>query len=200
MDHYDALRAHPLFRDSTICYVLENNLGHEHDHISYLVRNNNRISNATVLYENAEVAGFRTSAASKLRADDRLQEMITMEGVGFLSNFISVNPDPNKSGANARKELIAQIGNMRCYTNQLPNGESRRVITSLFDETFRRISGRHDDMQRALSMLLIVSNLFLTRRLPVNYTLIDALRGNRNVQALPMSTIDGTRKRGFSDH
>lgn len=184
MEHYDAIRAVPAFRSSTICYIFENNLGKEHDHLTTIVTETAHMDNVTVLSEHLEVIGFHTSAPSRLRADDRLQDKISSGGVCFDANLISINPDLSRAGENAKATLLTQIADMREYTKALPNGKYQRVVTSLFSEDFVRIRGKQDDMQRALAMLLYAESMFRAGKLPVDYREIYALRENRRLSSM----------------
>lgn len=177
MAHYEAVRA--AFPTSTILYCFENNLGKEQDHLEYLVTHVARINNASVLSENPAVVGFHTLPKTRLQADDRLQDMVTMNGVCFAESLIGINPNPAKSAEHMRTKLIAQIGDMREYVKQTPKGDATRVVTSLFSEDYTRIRGKQDDLQRALSLLLWASSKFLTRRLPVDYNTIIGLQAKR---------------------
>lgn len=190
--HYEALRANPLTRSATICYIMENNLGKEAEWFKFMITKLCRFDNATVLFERREVTGFRTTADSKLIADDKLQSIVMMEGLSFTEEIISVNPDETRTAADARNMLIQQLADMREYTKKKENGTERRYITSLFAEDGTQIRGKHDDIQRALSMLIDVSQRFYARTLPVDYDVINLLQGRRRVTHEGMEVIQRT--------
>jgi hypothetical protein len=179
--HHAAIRAHPLLNSATLCYIFENNLGHEHDHSKRVITHILRDTNAIVLNENTLVTGFHTTHKSRLHADDLLRDHVTMNGMCFAADIISVNPDPSCTGDAAKDMLITQIADMKEYVKQMPNGDHRRMVTSIFSEDMVRLRGKHDDLQRALAMLVLASRLFLTRKLPMDYSRINGMRANRPV-------------------
>jgi len=179
LDLYDRIRRHRMLRDSTILYVFENNLGKEHDHLTALIRRTAAINNVKVLYENEQVVGFHTHSHTKLSADDRLRQYVSTDGLRFADTIISVAPDTDASGDAIIEKLVHQIEEMREFVRQLPNGTYRRVVTSIHGQDLKRIRGNKDDLQRALSMLMLVSALFFERKLPVNYNEIERMHLKR---------------------
>jgi len=167
--HYSALRQTTLLRQSTILYVLENNLGREHEWIINTLNRDSFFENFEVLQELDGIKGFRTTTDSKLRADDFLRECVSLDGLAFMKDIISVNDDPSRTGDAAKEMLIEQLEGMKEYTKPNPNGTTRRFITSIFSSEFVRIRGRKDDIQRALSMLIYAARMFVAKRLPVSY-------------------------------
>lgn len=165
--------------DSTILYVFENNLGKEHDHLTALINRTRAINNVKVLYENDQVVGFHTHGHTKIAADDRLDQHISSDGLRFANTIISISSNQKDTEDSLIEKLIHQIEEMREYTRQLPNGQYRRVITSIHGQDLKRIRGNKDDMQRALSMLLYVAALFFQHKLPVPYDEIDRMQLKR---------------------
>jgi hypothetical protein len=191
--HYDAIRAVPLFKASTVIYVFENNLGHEHDHLKTIAESVARMrGNCYVLFEHAGVVGFHTTPQSRLAADDRMRELVEIGAVGFADKIICINRDPSKGADAMKRAFVCQMADMREYAEMQPNGEMRRVVTSLFSEDKIRIRGKHDDLQRAFALLLYAHNKFIYRRLPdVNYTLIQNLQANRLTSGLGLEALAG---------
>lgn len=184
MRHHDKLRSIELFKNSTFLYIFENNLGKEHDHLRTIVHGVDRIrNNAYVLFENPEVIGFHTFANTKLTADDRLQDYIASNSLRFIDPIVSVNENSAKAGDNAKDLLITQIANMKEFVKQHPNGQCTRIVTSIYSEDGTRLKQK-DDVQRALSNLIIASTKFLTRRLPVDYDYISRLKQRRRNTAM----------------
>lgn len=179
IDHYKAIRAHPLLRASTICYIFENNLGHEHDHAASLINRLSLFDNVAILLEDPAVVGFHTTPQSRLKADDRLHELVAHKALAFAPEIISINHDASVCGEHARDMLIEQMENMCEYTRRRPNGDGVRIVSSTFDENNVEMENRHDDLQRALSLLVYAANMFVARRLPVNYAAIRAKQGAR---------------------
>ena len=104
--HYKKLRAHPLFKDSTIVYIMENNLGMEHCWIAEVIESSVLFDNVAILQEHDGQLGFHTTAQSKIRNDDMLREKISFNAMLFLDEIISTNKDPDRSGAAAKAMLI----------------------------------------------------------------------------------------------
>lgn len=181
------MRSINYFKDSTFLYIFENNLGKEHDHLRAIIYGVDRIrNNAYVLFENHDVVGFHTFAESKLKADDRLQDAISSNSLRFLDPIVSINENSSKAGDNAKDLLITQIANMKEFVKQNPNGSCTRIVTSIYSEDGTRLKQK-DDVQRALSNLILASTMFLTMRLPVDYAYISKMRQNRrNTAVLPM--------------
>jgi len=179
--HYKKLRAHPLFKDSTIVYIMENNLGMEHNWIAEVIESSVLFNNVAILQEHEGQLGFHTSAQSKIRNDDMLREKISFNSVLFLDDIISTNIDPGRCGNAAKNILIDELAGMCEYVKQKPDGTATRYITSIYNELFQRIKGKKDDVQRALSMLVWVATLFIARdrRLAIDYRRIAKLREQR---------------------
>ena len=183
--HYKKLRGHPLFKDSTIVYIMENNLGMEHNWIAEVIESSVLFDNLAILQEHDGQLGFHTSAQSKIRNDDLLREKISFNAMLFLDEIVSVNKDPDRSGPAAKTMLINQLAGMCEYVKQKPDGTATRYITSIYNELFQRIKGKKDDIQRALSMLVWVTTLFISKdkRLAIDYRRIWGLREKRMTQA-----------------
>ena len=197
MRHHDKLRSINLFKDSTFLYIFENNLGKEHDHLRTIVYGVERIrNNAYVLSENPEVVGFHTFSHTKLKADDRLQEYITSNSLRFMDPVVSVNDNSSKAGDNAKDLLITQIANMKEFVKQNPNGTCTRIVTSIYSEDGTRLKQK-DDVQRALSNLILGSTMFLTRRLPVDYDYISKLRQRRRNTAMSSIVKEHAKNSGI---
>lgn len=168
-----------MLRDSTILYVFENNLGKEHDHLTALIARTPGINNTKVLYENNQVVGFHSFAHTKLAADDELRAYVTRDALRFADRVMTMsNETTNPEGAIVEK-LVHQIEEMREYVRQKPNGTYARVVTSIHGQDLKRVRGNKDDLQRALSMLLMVHRMFAARLLDLNYAEIYAMRAKR---------------------
>jgi len=179
--HYKKLRAHLLFKDATIVYIMENNLGMEHNWIAEVIESSTLFNNVAILQEHEGQLGFHTTAQSKIRNDDMLREKISFNSILFLDNIVSTNVDPGRCGAAAKNILVDQLAGMCEYVKQKPDGTATRYITSIYNELFQRIKGKKDDIQRALSMLVWVTTLFVARdpRLAIDYKRISKLREKR---------------------
>lgn len=179
IDLYDRIRMYPMLKNSTILYIFENNLGKEHDHLTALIDRTSNINNVKVLYEHESVVGFHTGPGSKLPADDRLRSYVSTDGLRFAKNIISVDPASDPSGDDIIEKLIHQIEEMREFVRYKANGTHDRVVTSTHGIDRKRIRGNKDDLQRALSMLLIVAGMFYERKLKLNYDEIERLHLKR---------------------
>lgn len=176
---YDHIRADPMLKDSTILYIFENNLGKEHDHMHALIQTTDAINNTFTLYENEKMLGFRTYAHTKVTADNFLSTSISMEGVNFYNKLIVVNPEIPQAREYMREMVTHQIEEMQEYIKYMPNGTFRQVITSIHGQDGKRLAGKKDDVQRSLSMLILVVHLFNAEKLKVPYKTIARLHLKR---------------------
>ena len=181
-NHYMLIRKHRLLKDSTILYIIENNLGMEVNWIAETFNKLPEFDNFAVLQEHEGILGFRTYAPTKLKHDDLLREKIEFAQVMFTNEIFSASEDASRSGDEIKATFIDQLANMSEFVEQKANGTSSRTITSIYSEAGQRIKGRKDDMQRAFSMLVWVASLHITedrRRLAINWERIQNLRANR---------------------
>jgi len=181
VQHHRRLREIKLLRDATILYVFENNYAMEHDHLTELVTNTRAFGNSAVLYEDPGKIGFKTDHPSKLRADDWLQHFVSYNKMRIAHDVLSVNEKQAKGAQGAVELLLTQIGNMREYVKRKPNNREMRYVGGMFDEFGKEIEGRHDDVQRALSIGLSAMINFFNRRLPVRYDIIEQLQARRPI-------------------
>jgi hypothetical protein len=179
--HFDALRAHPLLEDSTILYVFENNYALEHSHLKHGLQVMARDNNWCVLHEDVDniIIGFRTSDKSKLRCDHHLKDRAYEGNIYFTENLINVNFDRSRDAKYCKDLLINQIKDMKQYDLISWKGPARRIVTSIYTEDNKRIKGKKDDLQRALSMLIDTAIRFRNETLPVNYSHIKTLKLKR---------------------
>jgi hypothetical protein len=127
------------------------------------------------------MVGFWTDANKKLKMDDSLQELVTFGRFCFADNFISINDDPSLIGDKVIEKLVCQLEDMKEYTT-MKGGVIRRIITSILREDMTIEDGKHDDLQRALSMLIYASALLLTGKLPMDYSKLAKLREERKIE------------------
>lgn len=175
--HYHALRNHPLYKDATIYYVLENNLGREHDHLNFMIQDTG-FTNCAVLYEDENMIGFWTDATKKIVMDEALRDKVMFGLLSIANDFLTTNSDPNRQAETVVEMMLDQIEDLKDYT-VMKNGVERRIITSILGPDLAVEVGKHDDLQRALSMLIYASTKFLSGKLPVDYHMISRLRENR---------------------
>lgn len=183
-DVYTALRLDPLTCDSTILIIPENNFGLEAHTIHELVKTAVQFDkNTEVLSEDQSKAGFQTGTQTKLDADDLLAGDIATERIDFYENLIVTNPAVTGTPAARRKfmkeKLLHQIEEIREYIKTSPVGRPVRMVSSTHDAQKKRISGNIDDIQRALSILIIVSHWFYIGKLDIDYSRIAGLRRKR---------------------
>jgi hypothetical protein len=189
---YAALRKNPMYREATILFVFENNLGNDQDFLNLIIKENvAHFQNTFVLREHKELLGFRSTDKNKIDADENLRNIVTEGGLAIAQNFVSVNTDPSRRGENAIKMLFQQLEYMQEYWICDPNlREPRHKITSRFTADGKEHRSRHDDIQRALSMSLNVHRMYLSRRLPAeDYKAIARLQPNRQTTAIGLQTI-----------
>lgn len=196
-NHYKMLRAHRLFKDSTILYIMENNLGMESNWIAEVTESSVLFNNVMVLQEHDGQLGFHTNAQSKIRNDDLLREKISFNSLLFLDEIISVNDDASRCGDAVKKTLIDQLAGMCEYVKHKPDGTTTRIITSIYNELFQRIKGKKDDLQRALSMLVWVATLVISEdpRFAIDYGRMKTLRRNRYTEGARLTKAAEPRRK-----
>ena len=177
--HYKAIRNTTLMNSSTILYILESNLGREHEWLASAIEGHPLFDNVGILQEKTDVIGFRTNEKTKLLSDEILRTRVVTGGLSFADPIISVNEEVARLAVDPRQMLIDQIGAMREYTKIAGNGIARKLVTSTLSIDLQPIPGRKDDLQRALSTLLLVSKNFTEGTLPANYMQIRASRQQR---------------------
>jgi hypothetical protein len=180
--HYLLIRKHRLLKDSTILYIIENNLGMEVNWIAETFNSLPHFDNFVVLQEHEGILGFHTYATTKLKHDDLLREKVEFASIVFTDEIFSASEDASRCGEAIKTTFIDQLANMAEFVEQKPNGMSSRTITSIYTDQGQRIKGRKDDMQRAFSMLVWVATLHIVedkRRLAINWERIKSLRSKR---------------------
>lgn len=172
--HYKALRANPLFRDVTILYILENNLGKEHDNIKTIITDKTIFdNNVDYLFETHAAIGFRTKEHTKVTAADLLRQVISIGCISFAEDFVCTNTEAKDGAAGMKSLLLEQLGNLREYTTEKSNGTFKREITGKHDALGAELKGRKDDAQMACFLALLYSRKFLDDQLPVNIEAIE---------------------------
>lgn len=189
IQHYQFLRANPLYKDATIFYIFENNLGREHDHLNLIVEDTGIFSNCKVLQEHPNMIGFWTDDKKKLIMDDGLQQLVTFGRLRFAHNFISVNDDVTRVGDKAIEMLVKQIEDLKEYTT-MRAGSIRRIVASILRDDLTVEEGKHDDLQRALSMLIYASTQLFTNKLPLNYSELVNMRRKRPIESEMLRSVN----------
>lgn len=183
---YERIRANPHFKDSTLLYIFENNLGCEHDHLNALIRETPRFNNVDVLYENTTKIGFCTGEKSRLKGVDNLAAFLCNNAIAFEEDLIVCNTEVPKDYNNrnvkeyTKNKLIHQVSELQEYKEDMINGTVKRNVTSLFSHENVRYQNKKDDLERALTTMLLYSMMFRLRQLPVNYEHIASLQSNRS--------------------
>lgn len=173
------------YDSSTICFVFENNLGHEADYLKSIVEQDSRFDNTTVLREMVGITGFRSTKISKYVADRKLQNLVSFEAIKFASPFITVNTNPNRNESNVKQMFAKQLKSMYEYEKRRPGRQTDSVIDSIHDVDGKKKPGFHDDLQRAFSLIINAVEGFVSQTLPVDYRTISKMQGNRR----PLSHI-----------
>ena len=193
---YTALRTHKFYKDATLLMAFERNLGHEAEWVDFIFRMYNHVfENYYFLRDTPDIVGILTTPLSRIAADDVLQELVHSYGLAVARDVISVNPDPLRAGDAAIRLLFDQMEAMQEYTDVRENRITRR-ITSTETVDRKRLSNAHDDLQRALSLGLHTARLFAARKLPVDYPLIESMRGARRHTAAGVQTLSATQTIG----
>lgn len=175
---YRGIRKHPLLHQSTILFVLENNLGNEAPSIAAHVRSQHQFENCVCLQEHAEIVGFRSTRQSKFIADKHLQRLISTQAIGFIKDVVTVNQAPHRGLEDVKRMFSAQMNAMYQYEETKPGHPTSAYISSIFTADKKRKVGVHDDLQRAFSLAIFAAYAFYERSLPMNYTYIYGLQLN----------------------
>jgi hypothetical protein len=175
-NHYRALRAIPALASATIVYILEGALGVHHLDVARWV---GKLNNTHVLRSEPGVIGFKPDEKFRFKSDMLLRDRIGKGGVQFAETLVSVNKEPTRNAAAVREMLCDQVSNMCIYQKIRPNGSMRDFITSITDQQGKRLAGRKNDLQVALSNLLIVVEKFYGEELPIDYHIFPWLRAHR---------------------
>lgn len=173
---YNGIRRHPLFKNSTILFVIENNLGLEGPRLQESVCSNPSFYNYVFLRETLDIYGFHTGEQSRLAADLKLQEILATRSIGYIKDIVCVNKTLGRRAADVKRMLSAQIAALMMYERTTCRRGTSAYVTSTYNEEGARINGIHDDLQRALSMGIMVTYMFFGRHLPVDYGYIASLQ------------------------
>lgn len=171
---YTEIRSNEVFRDVTILYVFENNLGNEHNWLVGLMRKC-QFSNVFALYEHEDRVGFRTTQLSKLLGYDILKAYTSNGGVVFYKDLITINAAHADGKLMMRALLITQIAQLKQFGKKHANGTRVRVITGIHSEDGKRLP-QTDDVVMAFMMGLHAATRFHKKELPVPYAKIHMLR------------------------
>lgn len=123
-----------------------------------------------------DLVGFHTGRPSRLIADLKLQEILATRSIGYISDMICVNKTIGRRAPDVKRMLAAQLGALVMYEESSCKHGTSAYITSTYNSEGTRINGVHDDLQRALSMGIIVTYLFFGRKLPLDYNWVDSLQ------------------------
>lgn len=171
---YTEIRANEVFRDVTILYVLENNLGNEHNWLVGLMRKCS-FSNVFPLFEHEDRVGFRTTQMSKLLGYDILKAYTSNGGIMFYKDMLTINAAHADGKLVMRALLITQIAQLKQFGRKHANGSRVRVITGIHSEDGKRLP-QTDDVVMAFMMGLHAATRFYNKELPVPYAKIHMLR------------------------
>jgi hypothetical protein len=173
---YDHIRADPLFKNVTILYIFENNMGNDHNFLNNIVKDIKRIDNVFVLYENDDKIGFNTSEFSKLTGYDILKTYASVRAIKFYRNLITINAQLVEPRATMKAEFISQMADLKQYAKMHPNGRRTQVISGIHGEDKKRIQGKVNDINMAFMMLLLYATKFNKFQLDLPYKHIRSLR------------------------
>ncbi len=194
MRHYEALRR--LYNESTLLYIMENNLGKEHDNLKGLIMDKTIFdNNVDFLYENNRVVGFHTGPNSKTDACHLARQIISLGCMVFAENFLTINPDAVGGPAGMKALLLEQIGNLREFSVEKINGQFKHSISGKHDERGLELKGRKDDAQMACFMAILYSQRFLNDDLPVNMEVIQNRIYKRRYKEEEPNFVDQALKR-----
>ena len=87
--HIEALRRHNRFRESWFIFIPENNLGHEADHMAFMLRPYRKVYTLT---EKGGVIGVCTTAVRKELYAMETVKYLCQESIKFYENLIVANP------------------------------------------------------------------------------------------------------------
>jgi hypothetical protein len=151
---------------------------------------NPAFKNIVILSENEHMVGFWTGI-NKNSMDMKLKNEITFNRLLIALDFISLNEDPSLSGTNIVEKLLDEIEAMKEYI--LSKGvKETQVITSILDEKMNAIAGLHDDLQRALSLLIHAVSLYLSGLLPLKPNMVSYEKNDSTLEKM----MDLSLKRG----
>ena len=101
--HIEGLRKVPKFRDAWFVFIPENNLGHEADHMAYMLRPYRRVYTLT---EKGGVIGVNTTAVRKELYSMETTKYLCQESIRFFKNIVVANPG---GGANEKNRVLADF-------------------------------------------------------------------------------------------
>lgn len=87
--HIEALRKHSRFRDAWIIFIPENNLGHEADHMAFMIRPYRKIY--TLTEKNGRIGVCTTAVRKELYAMETVK-YLCQESIKFYEHLIVANP------------------------------------------------------------------------------------------------------------
>lgn len=178
-DHYYALRSIELFRETTFLYVIENNLGFEHQWVTHHVNIAEKFENVAVLKEREGQIGFHTDHAVKLMRATQLQLAFETDRVAICADIVTVNPDPRRCAKVVTETLIKQAENLREY-QRVTMTKTSTYVTAIFNAEGKRIIDRSDDAIQSFEVLCDASTRFLANKLePRQYEYIHSVRERR---------------------
>jgi uncharacterized membrane protein YgcG len=177
---YGAIRRHPLFKDSTILWIFENNYGHvANDLTGYTLNPLNKFDNHHALCDIEGKTGIHTTAPSKLVGRQILQYAIATWRVSFLKNFIHFGSTTDGYSLPQILEMFrTQCKTLQRFTLHKFGGMPVEVIESAYDND-RQLNKNRDDLELAFIIGLNISTMFSRRMLPEDYTYIHSLQGRR---------------------
>lgn len=157
------------FKDATLLYIFENNLGKEHDSLKYFIKDKNLFdNNVDYLFESHKAIGFHTGTTTKVDAADLLKQVISIGCMSFYEHFFTINAEVLGGAKTMISLLMTQLTNLREYTTEKANGTFRREVTGKHDQNNNELKGRKDDAQMACCMALLYTRKFFDEDLPVN--------------------------------
>jgi hypothetical protein len=173
------MRANSFFRNATLVYVLESNLGNEHLWVDAYLNTCDVFENVYALREAPGQLGFRTDAPVKRKRAMLLSHCFAMDSIAICDQFVSVK-DPRAM----LDTLITQIDWMREYHRTTSTGETTE-FTAIFDQAGNRIPNRRDDAVQALMVALDIINRWTGgRTLDREKVVIDAIAARRSVNSI----------------
>jgi len=176
---YRAMRTNPFFRNATLVYVTESNLGNEHLWVDAYLNTCDVFENVYVLRESPGQLGFRTDAPTKRKRAMLLRHCFAMDSIAICDQFVSV-----KDPVAMLDTLVTQIDWMREYHRTTSSGETNE-FTAIFDQTGNRIANRKDDAVQALMVALdIIQRWTGGRTLDREKIVVDAIVAGRSNQEI----------------
>ena len=160
--HIEGLRRQQKFREAWFVFIPENNLGHEADHMEFMLRPYRRVYTLT---EKGGVIGVNTTAVRKELYSMETVKYLCQESIKFWTHLVVANP---KGGSNEKERVLTDFKEQLLSFKRIIVHPDRGFSLPKIHYSGKSKGGR-DDLIMSLMIGIYWTTEFVTKRTEAPY-------------------------------